>query len=364
MRTAVITGLLAIGGAVLRAQTVAPIPENYYAAAESVTVPAPVLGDVVVAGRTVTIDKRVSGDVLAAGWRVRVSAPTEDDVRAAGAEVEVTAPVDGDLTVAAGDLTIGREARIGGRTWLTGRTVHADGVFAREVRIAAEHVLIGGDIDQPIRIVAQRLDILPTARVRGAITYEGATPATIAAGAQVTQPITYRNIPAQEVRKAQWPRGLTSLVFGIHVFFGGLLLLLLLPRLAGKPADVLRERPAQSLFAGLALVVTIPFVALLLMISVVGLPAGLALGAAYAAALFIGVVTTAVFIGALEEKLLKLAPASTMSRRAAMLLAGVLTLMVLRSVPVFGTLVVFAAVVVGLGALGVWSYQTYRQAAA
>jgi cytoskeletal protein CcmA (bactofilin family) len=362
MRLAVIAGLLLVGGAALTAQTPAtPIPENYYAAGEHVGLPAPVLGDAVIAGRIVTIGQEVSGDVLAAGWRVQVVAPTADDVRIAGAEVEVKAAIGGDLTAAAGDLMVSPGTRVSGRSWLTGGTVRADGIFDREVRIAADRVQIGGEIREPIRVVAQRLEILSTARVLGPLTYEGATQATVAAGAVLERPITYKQIPAKDVRDARWPRGLTSVVFGIHVFFGGLLLLLLLPRFAAKPADALLAAPGQSLLAGLALLVTIPFVAVLLMISVVGLPAGLVVTAAYVAALFIGVVTTAMFVGSLEARMLNLAPASTRRERLMLLLAGVLTLAVLRSIPVLGTIVVFASIVAGLGAVGSWMYRAYLQ---
>jgi hypothetical protein len=106
------------------------------------------------------------------------------------------------------------------------------------------------------------------------------------------------------------------------------------------------------------LIVTVPFVALLLMISLVGVPTGLVLGALYFAVLFLGVIIAAVVLGELEAQWLRRAPAVTPARRAAFLLAGVITLAVLRSVPVVGTVIVFAAIVFGLGAFGLWLYRT------
>jgi hypothetical protein len=47
----------------------------------------------------------------------------------------------------------------------------------------------------------------------------------------------------------------------------------------------------------------------------------------------------------------------TPARRTTFLLVGVLTLAALRSVPVIGTAIVFAAIVFGLGALGLWLYR-------
>ena len=244
-------------------------------------------------------------------------------------------------------------------SYVSAPRTRADGVFNRDLRIAAERVQIGGEIRQPVHVVAERLEILPSARVLGALTYEGTTPATIATGAVVAQPMTYRNIGADRVREARWPRGVSSVVFGVNLFVGGMLLLLLLPRFARRPAEVLGEQPAQSLVVGLAALVTVPFVALLLVISLVGLPAGLALGAVYAAALFVGLVTTALFVGHVEARVMKLAPNTTRGRQVLLLLAGVVTLALLRSLPVVGPLIVFAAVVIGLGAVGMWTYRTY-----
>jgi hypothetical protein len=355
-------GCLIAGGAVLMAQAPAtPIPENYYAVGEHVVLPAPVLGDAVIAGRIVTVGEEVSGDVLAAGWQVHVSAPAADDVRVAGAHVEITATIGGDLTAAAGDLTIAGGTSVTGRSWLTGRTVRIDGTLNREVRVAAERVVIGGEVREPARIVAQRLEILPTAHIMAPLTYEGATPAVVAPGAVVATPIAYKQLPEKEVGNARMPRAITSIVFGIHVFFGGWLLLLLLPRFAAKPAEALRAAPGQSVLAGLGLLVTVPFVALLLMISLVGLPVGLLLTGAYAAALFIGVVTTAMYVGALERPLFNVTSPETRRQRVGLFFAGVVTLAVLRAIPGLGTLVVFLSMVAGLGAIGLWMYRSYIQ---
>jgi hypothetical protein len=55
--------------------------------------------------------------------------------------VVVNAPVSGDLTVAGGDVRLGSEAAIGGRSWITGRRVRIEGVVERELRIAGETVI-------------------------------------------------------------------------------------------------------------------------------------------------------------------------------------------------------------------------------
>jgi hypothetical protein len=79
----------------------------------------------------------------------------------------------------------------------------------------------------------------------------------------------------------------------------------------------------------------------------------------YFAVLFLGVVITAQVVGELEAEWLRAAPPVTTAHRTGVLLAGVVTLAVLRSIPVLGTAAVFAAIVFGLGAVGVWTYRAY-----
>lgn len=73
-----------------------------------------------------------------------------------------------------------------------------------------------------------------------------------------------------------------------------------------------------------------------------------------------GVLTTAFFLGDAEARLLTPPAVQTRGQQALVLLAGVLTLAVLRVV--LGGFAVFISMLFGLGALGVWLYQSYRQA--
>jgi hypothetical protein len=266
------------------------------------------------------------------------------------------------LGAAGRNVTLGPRSSVAGNGWLTGQDVRVGGIVERPLRIAAGSVVIAGEIRQPLNIVAESLEVLSTARLLAPVTYEGATPARVASGALVTSPIAYKNIPARDARAARSPSGLSSVLFTIHLFVGGMLLLLLVPRFAAAPAEMLRAEPWRSLLTGVILAVTIPFVAVLFLVSFIGIPVGLTMGAVYLAALFVAVVTTAVTLGFAEARLLH-TPLVTRSRQALFLLAGVVTLAVLRSLPIIGGGVVFVSILFGLGALGLWSYRAYTRLA-
>jgi cytoskeletal protein CcmA (bactofilin family) len=329
--------------------------DSFYGAGSTVEVAVPVGGDVVVAGRNVSIARHVSGDVLAAGWHVRMGAAADDDVRMAGAEVSVDAPVHGDVTVAGGHVTLGPAVVVSGRTWLAGGTVRVSGVFERDVQVAGDTVQIGGEIRQRLRVTAQRVEILPGARVLGPFEYRSPAEATVAGTATVAGPVTYQRIAASEARRARSLFSASTMLFVLHLLLTGLLIAYVVPRPAAAVVDTLRRAPGHSLAVGLALLVLTPLAAAVLIVSVLGFPIGLGLLALYAVALLFGLAATAMCLGEVEARLIGRPPSDRVGH-AGVLLAGVMTLAVLRALPVIGAWVVALSVMAGLGALGAWGY--------
>jgi hypothetical protein len=342
------------------AQSPAARPDNYYGAGNRVEIATPMPADVIVAGRDVDIRSTIGGDIVAAGWHVTLAAAAEDDVRIAGSEVVVNAPISGDVTIAGGVVSLGPETHVGGRSWITGHSVRIDGVLEREVNIAAADVVIAGEVRQPIRIVAEALTVQPTARLLAPVTYRGPSEASIAQGATVIGPFTYNRVNTREARRAREMPALSTFLFTLHLFLAGLLVIVFVPRAEASIVETLRTQPFKSLLAGFTLLITVPIAALILIVSVLGLPLGVFLAGFYALALFAGVLTTAFFLGDAEARLLTPPAVHTRGQQAMVLLAGVLTLAVLRVI--LGGFAVFISMLFGLGALGVWLYQSYRRA--
>ena len=356
-----IAALLALGARLLGQAgdpAAAAPPENYYAAGNRLEIRGPVLGDAVLAGREIIINQPIDGDVLGAGWRIALNAVAHDDVRVAGGNVTLTAPVEGDVTIAGGEVTTGPAVRVAGRGWISGATVRLDGAFARDLRVAGKTVQIGGEVQGPVEVTAETIEILAGARLHGPLVYRSPKPATVAAGAVLSGPVVFRRIEPNEARRGSPFRGISSVLFAVHLLAAGLLLVALLPRAAGDIAATLRRQPGRSLLAGCALLIAAPAAALMLMLSILGLPLGVAVMALYLLALLGGLVTTALVVGQLEASWWKNAQ-TTRARHAGVIVAGVLTLAVLRALPVVGGLVVFVSVLFGLGALALWTRQAY-----
>lgn len=332
----------------------APVPprDNYYAAGETVDVPTIVSGDVVAAGRTVTLSNVVHGDVLVAGWRVSLTGAANDDVRMAGRRVEIGAPVAGDLTAAGGEISVTPATHVLGRAWLTGGVLDVNGTFDRELRMAGGTVRLGGEFHQPVHVIAEHVELLPNARLLAAFTYESPRPMTMADGAVISGPTTYRAISERDARDAHAFSVVSSLFFATHLILAGLLFLWLMPGAAALLVGTMRTAPARSGLVGLLLLVGVPVAALLLIVTLIGMPVGLTVGALYAVALLIAILTAALRIGEWEAAVFRWTDIGSPRQRRLALVAGVLTLAALRMVPVLGTMIVFVSIVFGLGALG------------
>ncbi len=345
---------LAFGQASLSSDGEPPVPrrDNYYAAGDTVTVPTIVAGDVIAAGRTVTLSNVVEGDIAVAGWQVSFTGAAHDDVRIAGRVVQIAGPVSGDLTAAGAEVTVGPATHVNGRAWLTGGTLDVNGVFERELRIAGGTVRLGGEFRQPVHVIAEHVELLSDARLRSAFTYESPRPALRADGAVVGGPTTYRAISERDAREAHAFRLVSSLLFATHLILAGLLFLWLMPGVAAALVGTMRTAPARSGLVGLLLFVAGPVTAVLLVVTLIGLPVGLTVGAFYVVALIVALLTTALRIGEWEATFFRWAEMGSPRQRRLALVAGVLTLATLRMVPVFGTVVVLCGIVFGLGALG------------
>lgn len=332
---------------------------NVYLAAGVARTVAPIGGDFYAVGGQVSIDHPVQGEVFAAGGRVTISAPVDDDVQVMGGDVTLAAAVRGDASIAGGTIAIARDARIDGKVTLAGGNVEIAGTLERGGRIFADRLVISGQVGGGLRLVASRIEITSSARIEGPIDFTSRRAPVVAPGAQVRGPVTAMPSRAPEKtaevrRTGQWAVPL----FYAGLWAAGILLLLVFPGFTVAAQDRVRASPLQSLALGAALVFALPVVALLLIVTVVGIPVAFALIALYAVLLLAGFLTALFFVAERIGRLLRGGRAPGTGWRVALLLATLVLLALVARLPVAGAFVALLVLVFGVGALG---QQLYRQ---
>lgn len=336
------------------------IAEDIYVAGSEVHILADVEGDVTTAGGVVEIGEIVRGDVIAAGGTVTISANVGDDVRAAGGEVTVTGNIGDDAIVAGGSVTLAPEVSVGGRAWIAGGELTISGRIGEELRAAGGSIVIAAEINGDVNLVAESVSIRTPAIVRGNLTYRSPRQADVAEGVTILGEITRQPYEAEEL--TPWRRTAVGAVFFVSLAVATLALYFLFPKFSVAAARIIAASPLHALGLGLAALVTVPFVVILLMASVIGIPLALMFLLLYLITLFVGFLTGIIYVGDAGFRLLQRGREISTGARVLSVIGALVLITLLRFVPFLGALITFALLVFGLGAWTLQSYRTYATA--
>jgi hypothetical protein len=205
-------------------------------------------------------------------------------------------------------------------------------------------VRIAGRVDGDVAAVSDQAFLAPTARVGGDVLYGDERP-VVAQGARVGGSIKDKNW-ADSLSSPGW--GLAGplawwLAVSVSTLLVGVLLLLLAPRLLAAAERSARGRLWAAVGWGVIVAIALPVVAVLALVTLVGIPFGAALLLALVPAMLVAYVTAAWILG---RRMLKQRTSPWLA-----LLAGWGVLRLLALIPVLGFLVGLAATVIGLGSL-------------
>jgi len=335
------------------------VSDDVYAAGRGVEVGAAIDGDLVAAARTVTLSAPITGAALIAGATVNVNSRVDRSVRAAGASVRIRGSVGTDAVVLAGRFTLADKARVARDLVVAAGQVRILGSVGRDVMISGGPVTLGGTIAGNVRVEADTLVVLPSARITGKLTYSATQDADIQPGAQITGGVERTARPAVRTRRVTrplagfgWWRAVLEFAWLLVL---GVVALAFSTRGVLTVADRIRRRFWSGLLTGFVLCVVVPVAIVLCFVTVVGIPVGGVALLLYLATLYPGKIFTAAWIG--DWAMNRLQPGNPNRSPYVEMLVGVLIVAVLISLPFVGWIFRAAAILVGFGALWtqVWS---------
>ena len=213
-------------------------------------------------------------------------------------------------------------------------------------------VRINGPVEGDVVTIAERVFIGPGGRVDGDVKYGDKDPVITVPGAVggKTEKLDFDEFISPLGMFAAWVA--LWLAVSVSTLLLGLALLWLAPRSLEAALEIARTATGPAIGIGLAVFFGLPAVAVLLMITVLGLPLGIALLLALLPIYAIGYTTSAFLLGRAIVK----PPTS----RFLAFLAGWGILRVIALVPGLGILAWFGATVFGLGALGIALWRSRR----
>jgi hypothetical protein len=216
-------------------------------------------------------------------------------------------------------------------------------------------VRVTGRVDGDLIAVSDRAVLGPTARVGGDLRYGDERP-VLARGARVGGTISTEDWD-DAANGWGWISALAWwLAVSISTLIVGALLVWLAPAALYAAERAVAERLGATIAWGVAIAIGVPLLAILALVTLVGIPFGVALLLAAIPVLLVAYATTAWIVG---RRLLRNRSTSPWVA----LLAGWAILRVLALIPVVGALVGLAATIVGIGALAVALWRARRSGA-
>lgn len=351
---------VALAASLAAAQT-PPAPEkaptgDRFVAGGSVRHDTPVDGDLVGIGGDVEVAAAVKGDVVALGGDVRVRAPVGSDVYAAGGTVTIESSVGGDARIAGGNAEVSGSGSIAGNLSVAGGDVMILGPVKGSVHAAGGNVLIDSEVGGDVSTGAGTLELGPNARIAGKLKYKGPDDIRMHPDAKVAGGIVKSEVRTHEARRHVEPRHERGFSLGGWLWTLGLiglaaLLAAAFPAATRRLGGELRDNTLLVFVMGFVALVAVPVLAMLLMITIIGLPIALILMLLYFLLLLVGYVAIAVVMGDIALNKYKAEMAPQLGWRVGAAVLAMLALALLGRIPFLGGLVVFAALLAGIGAI-------------
>jgi cytoskeletal protein CcmA (bactofilin family) len=335
------------------------VTSDLYAFGGGVDIQADVEGDLVAGGGRVVSAGHVLGNLIVTAGSIDAGGTVVRNVRAAGGAVTISSLVGRNLNAAGGTVILTPEAVIEGRARLVGGEVRVAGTVKKTLYAAGAVVVLAGDFQSDVELVAQEIEVLPTARIKGRLTYWSARDAKIDRKAKIQGALTH-NLP--ELPRALARTGTALVTVSRFLFMAGLIvtgvaLYLLFPGFTVLASHTIGSDPVKSLGIGLLLVVSLPVIAILTMLTILGIPLGLILFLLYFAVLLVGFLVTAFYLGDVGARVFHQRARRSRSARVLWLVLALVVLALVNQLPFVSSLAMAAAVLLGLGAM---SLHTWR----
>jgi len=356
-----ILGLLACMPLAASADSVATVRStagNSYLSGGEVRISEPVSADLYAAGGNIIVTQPVAEDAVLAGGKVDVQAAVGQDLRATGGKISIDASVGGDLVAAGGNISVGKGSRIGGDIFLAGGDVQFAGQAVGHAKLAGGKVTVSGEINGGTNLYGQELRLEPGARILGNLSYASAKPLTAQELALVSGKVTRQEGPAsgQSRSRLSWFHP----AFFVSMLICGSFLFFVFPNAVSGTQQTMRQSPLRSLLLGIALLFALPPVALLFIVTIIGIPIGFSLLMLYPLLLMLGYLGAAFFIGRGTADAMKQSGKPGRAWQVGFLAIALALLALAANIPFLGGMLVFLAMLTGMGGWVQWLYRRYR----
>ncbi len=362
--------------------------------------------DLFIAGNKIKMESRVDGDLFAScqeivhldtvlgsfnsfSFNAQVLGPVKQSYRGWGFSINCNAPVGRNILIFGNEITIGPQADIAQDGDIFCSKLIFKGRLGGNLKIEAHYAEINGHVGGDVEFEDGDLKIGSDAVIDGDVYYRSPRKAEISNSANIYGEINWEEIEAGD-RDAgprisfgkilSWafsvrgyllllavvsliflvfsvipfPSFLIIILYSVIFLISGNVVILLTKGRMRMTLTTIENKFLPSLGLGFVIFFVAPVVSLVILFTLVGAPLGMALLFIFGAALFVGIVYAATFLG---WKVWDILGRKTENRSGYLCYStGIVLLIILSFIPVLGYLLVTVAIMTGLGGLA----QTFK----
>jgi hypothetical protein len=323
------------------------IADSVIATGDTVLIEGKIEGNLYMFGRSVEIRGQVNGDVVAAGQEVRISGNVTGNVMTGAESISVSGHVGGNLYAGGRNVHVEKGGQVDLEVLAGAETVTIEGAIGRSLTAGSATAVVAGVVGRGVTFGGNKVLVRAGGRVGGDIKAEvdDRNNVQVEPGASVAGKV---DVTTRPQASSPWARPGTY-IWELAVLAGAFLVgWLLIATVPGFFAGAIRSVPswASAGFGFVALIVA-PIAAIVLCITLIGIPLAVGTVFLYVAGLYLAKILVGAYLG---RELIR-AKNETGLPTLAGLLVGLVILQILFLVPFAGGILRLAVVCLGLGAL-------------
>lgn len=308
---------------------------NVFDAGDNFQINQDIPGDLALFGSTLEVNGNVVHDFMGAGGELIVNGNVSGNVYAVGGSIKINGNVGGDVVAAGGEISLSRDSVVNGDIMLAGGEVTLDGIVNGNGDISTGTLTTGDGLELKGNLVLQ------------ADNYPSNLGGKVGGNLNITQ------INATEAQSKSASEGFGVFSFILRLLASlalGLILIYLFPGFVTGPVEIVRGSALKAGVLGFLFLIVIPILSLIMLITMFGWSLSV---------LLILLLALAVLIATVPVKLLagEMIYAKIFKKEAGKIvyyLTGAVVFAIVYEIPFLGGLIQFIALLVGLGALGIW----------
>lgn len=333
------------------------IAGNLYAVGANITVEGKVTGDVICAGQSISISGQVAGDVICAGQSININGQIGGNLRLAGNSINFSGQTARNAMLFGATIVTAASSTIGWDLLALGNTFELRGDIGRDLYGSLGKANIAGQIGKNINLnfgaknnYTNPLVISGTANVKGDVKYTALKDAVIENGTVIKGKVTH-NLPIIIAKKSNfinigWWWGKLIAVFSTLVI--GLVLISFWREPIIKITDLMLNKTRASFGWGILVLLLTPIIAIILLITIIGIPLSLILVMLWLIALYLSKILVGILVG---RSLLNHFWAKQKDSLILGMVIGIVAVHLIFALPFIGWIMALLAMLWGLGGI-------------